>query len=539
MILKKIVSLFTAAALALSALFVCTVTASAKDADIKASVTISDDGIEAYIDLYGLTRKQYKSLINDGEHFYVSLACSGSVCGTSGAHRVDLMSYTSASLSSALMDLPDYEKPNRVFACCNTQSNFYSEQYGAAYISFEVLYGTTEDKSYGFRWTLDYTTADIKEFVDEMIKDPTWTAAFRAYESSGYYDLITIDGLGNSYTISNSGSSTVNPATTEAYVDGFWNTEGYYCLRLGNFGIWDVLSYMDDNSITASDLDGIYVKVKGDTFDDVLVKLSTTSASSTKLVVTPMVTAASDENNTDYVYNKSAIEGGKLYYNSANDHGLVLFLEKDSSMLSKLAACKSITILGELRVKNKSGSAYTIEEQTITPKFGGLEDYQATDISTLTFSKIGSKAYTGKALKPSVTVKDGKTKLVKGEDYTVTYKNNKKIGTATVTIKGIGSYTGEKTLTFKIVPKKTTLTAKDGGSKVTLSWKTSKGADGYEIYYSTSGGSYKKLTTAESGTLSKVVKITEGKTYKFKIRPYTTVSGKKVYGSWSKAVTVK
>ena len=62
--------------------------------------------------------------------------------------------------------------------------------------------------------------------------------------------------------------------------------------------------------------------------------------------------------------------------------------------------------------------------------------------------------YTGKALKPGVTVKikvDGKTvTLVNGTDYTVTYANNVKVGTATVTVKGKGNYTGTITLTFKI-----------------------------------------------------------------------------------------
>ena len=106
-----------------------------------------------------------------------------------------------------------------------------------------------------------------------------------------------------------------------------------------------------------------------------------------------------------------------------------------------------------------------------------------TDISTLKFGKISNKAYTGKALTPTVVVKDGKKKLVNGTNYTVTYKNNKKIGTATVTITGMGEYAGTKTLKFRIVPPKTTLTSKPGKTsggwkRATLSWKGSAGADG-------------------------------------------------------------
>ena len=71
-------------------------------------------------------------------------------------------------------------------------------------------------------------------------------------------------------------------------------------------------------------------------------------------------------------------------------------------------------------------------------------------IATATLSKTTYK-YNGKARKPSVKVvnKWGKT-LKKGTDYTVTYSNNKKVGTATVKITGKGNYKGTITKTFKI-----------------------------------------------------------------------------------------
>jgi hypothetical protein len=42
--------------------------------------------------------------------------------------------------------------------------------------------------------------------------------------------------------------------------------------------------------------------------------------------------------------------------------------------------------------------------------------------------------------------------LKKGTDYTVPYKNNSKIGKATVTVTGEGKYEGTKTISFNIVP---------------------------------------------------------------------------------------
>ncbi len=47
-------------------------------------------------------------------------------------------------------------------------------------------------------------------------------------------------------------------------------------------------------------------------------------------------------------------------------------------------------------------------------------------------------------------VKDGTTPLVRGEDYTVNYKNNTKAGTATMVVKGTGNYTGTRNFKFKI-----------------------------------------------------------------------------------------
>lgn len=78
----------------------------------------------------------------------------------------------------------------------------------------------------------------------------------------------------------------------------------------------------------------------------------------------------------------------------------------------------------------------------------------ATYNGKTTLTKLSNKTYTGAAIKPTLkVVRDGKT-LVQGLDYTFVYKNNKKVGKATMTIKGIGPYTGSKKFTFNIVKRK-------------------------------------------------------------------------------------
>ena len=69
-------------------------------------------------------------------------------------------------------------------------------------------------------------------------------------------------------------------------------------------------------------------------------------------------------------------------------------------------------------------------------------------------------------------MKDGNITLREGIDYTVKYKSNKKIGTATVTITGIGNYKGTIPRTFKITSKGTKLTKLTAGKKqFKVTWK--------------------------------------------------------------------
>lgn len=64
-----------------------------------------------------------------------------------------------------------------------------------------------------------------------------------------------------------------------------------------------------------------------------------------------------------------------------------------------------------------------------------------------------SYAYTGKAITPGVVVETGSRTLVPGTEYTVSYSNNVNAGTATITVTGVGKYSGKQTANFIIEPK--------------------------------------------------------------------------------------
>ncbi len=75
---------------------------------------------------------------------------------------------------------------------------------------------------------------------------------------------------------------------------------------------------------------------------------------------------------------------------------------------------------------------------------------KAKDLSKLEIAKIADQNYSGSALEPKVSVKDGTKELTEGSDYSLSYENNKEIGTATVTVSGKGNYSGSQKLSFKI-----------------------------------------------------------------------------------------
>ena len=65
------------------------------------------------------------------------------------------------------------------------------------------------------------------------------------------------------------------------------------------------------------------------------------------------------------------------------------------------------------------------------------------ELSTASVTSLEKAVYTGKEIKPSVTVKDEEGNiLIEGTDYTLSYRDNKNPGTGKIVITGKGSWTG-------------------------------------------------------------------------------------------------
>ena len=152
--------------------------------------------------------------------------------------------------------------------------------------------------------------------------------------------------------------------------------------------------------------------------------------------------------------------------------------------------------------------------------------------------------YNGKKITPKVVVKDSNGKIIAAKNYTVTYKNNIKVGKATVIITFKGNqYTGRIIEYFKITPQGTSIKKISAGNKAfDVSWKKQTNqTTGYEIQYSTSKKFTKKTTKTKVVTSCKTAKATIGgckknTTYYVRIRTYKTIGNQKYYSAWQKGV---
>lgn len=157
---------------------------------------------------------------------------------------------------------------------------------------------------------------------------------------------------------------------------------------------------------------------------------------------------------------------------------------------------------------NAGGGLATVTVEGIGVYGGSKDGYFYIDAISLwdcSISSIPNQYFTGKGLKPKVTVTCDGEKLRAGVDYTLAYKDNVDIGTASVTIKGKGKCYGERTVYFNIV-------LDQGG------WKKSGG----KWWYSYAHGGY-----AKSVFLS-----FNDETYYFDQNGYMVTGWRKVDGNW-------
>ena len=146
------------------------------------------------------------------------------------------------------------------------------------------------------------------------------------------------------------------------------------------------------------------------------------------------------------------------------------------------------------KLKEDSIGTLTVTEQTIDP--GKDPDNPNPNYSGVTINNPSNSVYDGKEHKwsPAVTDKEGNA-LVEGTDYEVAYSTSdftNVTGTITVTITGIGNYTGTVTRTYEITPKAYTVTTNSAkkvydGTALTTGGKIEGIVDGETVEFTTTG----------------------------------------------------
>ena len=150
-----------------------------------------------------------------------------------------------------------------------------------------------------------------------------------------------------------------------------------------------------------------------------------------------------------YVYNRSdqkptpVVSVGSLVL-STNDYDVSWDDDNNTTTTSpnfENVGTKYITVTGQNNCQDSKGITYAITAKQIDANMVTLAHTEMT--------------YTGSALDPGVTVKDGETPLIQGTDaapqeYKLEITNNVNVGTATIKVTGQGNYTGVVQKTFNI-----------------------------------------------------------------------------------------
>lgn len=262
---------------------------------------------------------------------------------------------------------------------------------------------------------------------------------------------------------------------------------------------------------------------------------------------------------------KYTAAGVRLY--DANGNLIAKKDEKPGNTASYLKIWYDVN--SELGVTLKAGTKYSFKFYVVV---GGRE-YWSGNVSFTTAAVVGKttnvKAASADYNKVKITwskvsgadgyvvyratSKDGTYKAVKAikDGSTVSYTNEGKTGTtyyykvrAFKLVDGVRKYGSYSSIvSAKPVPKTPYLHAERCSStSARLQWTQSTGANGYVIYRATSKtGEFKKVATITSAKTVLWINtgLKSGHTYYFKLRPYTTVGGERVYGSYTTIESAK
>lgn len=279
------------------------------------------------------------------------------------------------------------------------------------------------------------------------IKDADYTGKAITYPGLRVYKGKNLLKLGTDYTVKYTNNTNAGTATVTITGKGYYTGKLVETFEIRQRDIstlaipgneYSAGLVIDTGSIDSAGIDTLFFEFNG--------KVQKGKAKSVKYIDKDLSITLKEGRDFTYVYPHTDAKD----LSAENKYDENAFLEALPD-----GGCYEIRVVGK---GNYTGVNTTLKER-IVPK--------ATLMSKTSVSKIVNQTYTGHAIIPfpvdgldakgNAFVKYGSTPLAIGTDYTVEYKNNNSVGTATVILKGTntapGYYTGTKEITFKIVEK--------------------------------------------------------------------------------------
>lgn len=166
-------------------------------------------------------------------------------------------------------------------------------------------------------------------------------------------------------------------------------------------------------------------------------------------------------NKTDIALEKVGDTGELMVIQTpANANSNIIWQSEDEGIVTVENGVVTAVAMGITTVFARSEDNSTLIASCKVAVAGTVVDTEMTYLSELGLwmKNVDNQTYTGSLIKPEVFIYDTDRLLTEKVDYTVSYSNNKNIGTANIIITGKGNYTGKgngtksANIKFSIVP---------------------------------------------------------------------------------------
>ena len=160
-----------------------------------------------------------------------------------------------------------------------------------------------------------------------------------------------------------------------------------------------------------------------------------------------MTTVGLLERDTHPVKDRDFIKNGKTLFDASAKYIDVIKCTVDENLVGGEYAYQPEQLLRGLASCLRRVEGVSLYD-TSSPFYQAKTDYIL--LTAANVSKISTQIYIGKAVAPEVVVTVGGKKLIKGQDYTLSFHDNIQVGNAYVVVIGTGNYRGSVKVPFQI-----------------------------------------------------------------------------------------